>query len=65
MKWQIVQSRTFIGEWRVEAIDYDDEGQLYVATFTGPGAKERAEEYSAFKSGAGAVLTRTQEVESE
>ncbi len=39
-------------EWRVEAIDYENEGVCYVAIFSGPLARERAEEYAAFKNGA-------------
>ena len=36
-------------EWRVEAIDYESEGECYVTIFSGPQAKERAEEYVHFK----------------
>ena len=38
-------------EWRVEAIDYDNEGQVYVTIFSGPKAEERAVEYASFKNG--------------
>ncbi len=37
-------------EWRVEAIDYESEGEVYVAIFTGPKARERADEYARFKN---------------
>lgn len=37
-------------EWRVEAIDYESEGECYVTIFSGPQSKERAEEYARFKS---------------
>lgn len=37
-------------EWRVEAIDFSDEGKCYAAIFFGPLAKERAEEYAALKN---------------
>lgn len=37
-------------EWRVEAIDYESEGEIYVAVFTGPDAEKRAREYASFKS---------------
>lgn len=34
----------------VVAIDYENEGGVYVVLFSGPNARERAEEYAAFKS---------------
>jgi hypothetical protein len=37
------------GDWRVEAID-QDEGDVYVAVFSGPGSRERAEEYAILKN---------------
>jgi hypothetical protein len=37
-------------EWRVEAIDHEGEGECYVATFSGPLAKQRAEEYADWKN---------------
>jgi hypothetical protein len=36
------------GDWVVEAIGSD--GEVYVALFAGPLAKERAEEYAAWKN---------------
>lgn len=39
-------------EWRVEAIDYDNEGVVYVAIFTGPQADQRAAEYAEWKNSA-------------
>ena len=33
-------------EWRVEAIDYEHEGECYVAIFSGPQAEERAKVYA-------------------
>lgn len=50
MKWEVVQSRWCPADWIVEAIDYQNEGQVYVATFSGPLAQERAEEYAAWKT---------------
>jgi hypothetical protein len=38
-------------EYRVEAINYAGDGEVYVAIFAGPKAKVRAEEYAAFKNG--------------
>lgn len=37
-------------EWVVEAIDYEDEGQCYVARFSGPHAEYRALEYADWKN---------------
>ena len=36
--------------WHVETVDYQSEGELYVAVFYGSLAKERAEEYATWKS---------------
>jgi hypothetical protein len=52
MEYEVVQSAGTINEWRVEAIDHDGEGEVYVALFSGPLAKQRAEEYAAWKSAA-------------
>lgn len=49
--FECVKSRVCQDEWVVEAIDYASEGVIYAATFSGPGAKERAEEYTAWKNG--------------
>ena len=35
----------------VAAVNHAGDGEIYVATFDGPDAKERAEEYAAFKNG--------------
>ncbi len=43
--------------WRVEAIDYDGDGTTYAATFTGPGAEERAKEYARWKNRGVSALT--------
>ena len=50
LKYEVVESRGVKGEWRAEAIDFDDEGQCYVVLFSGPHAKERAEEYATWKN---------------
>ncbi|ULA68090.1 MAG: hypothetical protein LZF62_320017 [Nitrospira sp.] len=47
MKYEMKQSR-IAGEWVVEAIGTD--GEVYVAIFAGPEAKERASEYQEWKS---------------
>ena len=51
MEYEAFVSRDAIDddEWRVEAIDYESEGECYVTIFSGPQAKDRAEEYAHFK----------------
>lgn len=48
MQYEIVKDKLWPDSWRVEAIGSD--GEVYVAIFTGPQSKERAEEYGKFKS---------------
>ena len=36
MDWTVVEDRQNNGDWRVEAIDFENEGVVYVATFSGP-----------------------------
>ena len=47
MEWKCFEDKRNAGDWRVEAIDFDDEGQVYVTIFSGPQAQMRAEEYAA------------------
>jgi len=35
--------------WVVEAIDFDKDGEVYRALFTGPAAEQRAKEYTEWK----------------
>ena len=49
MNYEAVESKPYPDEWRVEAID--SEGRVFVAIFSGPAAKERANEYAAWKNG--------------
>ena len=48
MQYEMKASR-FNGEWVVESIDEKGDGEVCVAAFSGPGAKERAAEYAAWK----------------
>ena len=52
LEYEVVRSRDAIAdsEYRVEAIAYDHDGQVYVTIFSGPDARERAEEYAKFKN---------------
>jgi hypothetical protein len=58
MEWECFEDKRDAGDWRVEAIDFDNEGRVYVATFSGPHAQERAEEYAALKNGQESRLER-------
>ena len=51
MTYEVVEDKHHPDDWRVEATDYDHDGQVRVAIFSGPKAKERAEEYTKFKGG--------------
>ncbi len=50
MEWEILNDKGDLDAWRVEAIDFENEGECNVAIFAGPGAEERAEEYAAWKN---------------
>jgi hypothetical protein len=50
MMYETVRDTLHPEDWRVEAVDIDSDGEVYVAIFTGPDAKLRAEEYAAWKS---------------
>jgi len=52
MEYEVTASSelTDVDEWRVEAVAYDRDGEVYVTIFSGPEAKERAHEYAAWKN---------------
>ena len=50
MEYEAFQDKQQAEDWRVEAIDYDSEGECYVTIFSGPGARKRAREYAEFKA---------------
>jgi hypothetical protein len=50
MLYEVVASRGVVNEWRVEAIDENGEGQVYVTIFSGPDSRQRAEEYAYWKN---------------
>lgn len=58
MNWECFEDKHNRGDWRVEAIDFDNEGKVYVTIFSGPDARERAEEYAALKNGQESRLAR-------
>ena len=50
MEYEVSEDRSQRGDWRVEAIDMESEGECYMAIFTGPLARERATEYAEWKN---------------
>lgn len=48
MKYEVAQHSRIAGQFHAEAVGSD--GEMYVAVFTGQLAKERAEEYAAWKN---------------
>ena len=50
MSYIAVESRTTPGEWRVEFIDHDSEGEIEVTIFSGRNAEARAKEYAVWKN---------------
>lgn len=49
MTWEVAESKNTPGEWVVEAINRDGDGEIYAAIFSGPNAEQRAREYAACK----------------
>jgi hypothetical protein len=49
MTYEVAESKGYPGEWRVEAINMEGDGECYVTLFCGPLAQERAREYAALK----------------
>jgi len=47
MDLEIVQDRISAGVWRVESIDHEVDGEVYVTMFSGPTAKLQADRYAA------------------
>lgn len=50
MQYEVVPSKLDAGTWLAEAIDHESEGEIYCASFYGQKAKERAQEYAAWKN---------------
>jgi hypothetical protein len=59
VQYEAVESKGHPGEWRVEAINQESDGEVYVTIFSGPKARERAREYAEWKkTSAGPRLKR-------
>ena len=50
LHYEVAADMLNVGDYRVEAIDSDSDGEVYIAIFTGPEAKTRAEEYANWKN---------------
>jgi len=50
LRYEVVASRNVPNEWRAEAINSEGDGEVYVVLFSGPDARERAEEYAEWKN---------------
>ncbi len=50
VEYELVEDRGIPEAWRVEGIDYGNEGIMYVIIFTGSKSKELAEEYYSWKT---------------
>ena len=50
MRYGVAPCKYFSGEWIVEAIDFDGEGEVDLTRFSGPLAEDRAREYTAWKN---------------
>lgn len=50
MMYETIQDRHHPDDWRVEAIDRESDGEIYVTIFSGHDAQERATEYSDWKN---------------
>jgi len=48
--YEVVEDAIHAGDYRVEAIDTEADGEIYTAIFTGPDAEARAEEYADWKN---------------
>ncbi len=51
MRYEAFEDKLVPGQWRVEAINHDDDGECYVTIFTGPESERRAKEYASLKNG--------------
>ena len=47
MDLEIVQDRISAGVWRVELVNHDLDGEIYVTMFSGPTARLQADRYAA------------------
>lgn len=48
MVYEAFEDQRFAPDWRVEATDDEGDGDVFVTLFSGPQARERAEDYAAW-----------------
>lgn len=48
--YEVAPARDARDEWIVEAINHEGDGEIYIARFSGPRARERATEYAEWKN---------------
>ena len=49
--FEVAESGFTAGEWLVEAIDHDSDGEIFFTLFSGPDAEERARKYAEWQNG--------------
>lgn len=50
MDYEVIADERIPRAWRVEAINRDGDGEVYVTIFAGPSSRERANEYAEWMS---------------
>jgi len=50
MNYEAIADKQNNGDWRVEAINHDGEGECVVTIFSGPDSEARANEYASWKN---------------
>ncbi len=50
LQYETIEDNRHPGDYRVEAIDSDGDGEVYTAIFVGPDAEFRAREYADWKN---------------
>ena len=56
MKYEVQEAQESLGNYLAFAVNEESEGEIYLALFSGPEAKQRAEEYASWKNGELEVL---------
>jgi len=52
MFYEVIEDKLQPGDWRVEAINTEGDGEVYIAIFVGPNADARAKDYADWKNAA-------------
>lgn len=50
LHYETIEDQLQPGDYRVEAIDSEGDGEVYTAIFIGPDADQRAQEYAGWKN---------------